>query len=273
MAHKHSEDAVEIYLREISKFKLLSSKEEIQLADRIAKDDPEARDIMIRANLRLVVSIAKHYVDRGLSFLDLIEEGNLGLLRAVQKFDSSEGCKFSTYASWWIRQAIRRALINKVKNVRIPAYMTEMVSKWRIATKELTDELKRQPTNKEIAKRADLPEDKTPTIQQAINAMGTLAEGETSEFGEDFDNILSDMEAPTPDELLFAEFDKQEVLKLLENLSEREQLVIQWRYGINTNDCKTLEEIGRQLELSRERVRQIEKQALAKLKKSLTSNE
>jgi RNA polymerase primary sigma factor len=268
-AMRENDDVVETYLREISKFPLLTGQEEQTLGKRIVKGDPEARDIMIRANLRLVVSIAKNYVDRGLSFLDLVEEGNIGLLRAVQKFDTNEGCKFSTYASWWIRQAIRRAITNKVKNVRIPAYLAESVSKWRQVAKELGHELKRPPTNDEVAAKIKLPKDKVAAVINALHASGGMGKSDAYELADEIENLIFDTDAPTPDQLLFAESERQEINKLLEQLEERERTVITMRFGMQDTDIHTLEEIGKLLQLSRERVRQIEQHALAKLKRLL----
>jgi RNA polymerase primary sigma factor len=225
----------------------------------------EARNEMVRANLRLVVSIAKNYVDRGLSFLDLIEEGNLGLLKAVERFNPDEGCKFSTYASWWIKQTMRRALINKVKNVRVPAYMVETLSKWRKATQDLAQRLGRDPSTQEIASEVGLNPDKLPILHRAILAHGSgLRMGEAS-FVQDIEdeNAL----APGGDDMTIDNTDGRPIDHALETvLSEREQLILRLRFGIGSDaEPCTLEQIGKRISLTRERVRQIEAQALRKL--------
>jgi RNA polymerase primary sigma factor len=225
----------------------------------------EARNEMVRANLRLVVSIAKNYVDRGLSFLDLIEEGNLGLLKAVERFNPDEGCKFSTYASWWIKQTMRRALINKVKNVRVPAYMVETLSKWRKATQDLAQQLGRDPSTEEVAAEVGLSRDKIPILHRAILAQGSgLRVGEAS-FVQDIEDESA--LAPGGDDTAIENTDGRPIEHALVTvLSEREQFILRLRFGIGT-DCEpcTLEQIGKRISLTRERVRQIEAQALRKL--------
>jgi len=225
----------------------------------------EARNEMVRANLRLVVSIAKNYVDRGLSFLDLIEEGNLGLLKAVERFNPDEGCKFSTYASWWIKQTMRRALINKVKNVRVPAYMVETLSKWRKATQDLAQRLGREPSTEEVAAVIGLSQEKLPILHRAILAHGSgLRMGEAS-FVQDIEDETA--LAPGGDDMTVDNTDGRPIDHALETvLSEREQLILRLRFGIGTDSepC-TLEQIGKRISLTRERVRQIEAQALRKL--------
>jgi len=265
---------VSIYRQEISRYKLLTTEAERMLARRIRQGDQEARNDMVRANLRLVVSIAKNYVERGLTLLDLIEEGNIGLLKAVERFNPDEGCKFSTYASWWIKQTMRRALINKVKNVRVPAYMVELLTKWRRATQDLTQALGREPSPDEVAAAVDLEPEKLPVLRHALLAQGQGPRG-AQEIG--YVHEIEDASAPAPggDDLVVDVTDGRPLDHALSAvLSERENLVLRLRFGLETeSESLTLEQIGKRIGLTRERVRQIEAQALRKLFLFLTGEE
>ena len=242
----------------------------------VREGDAPARDRMIRSNLRLVVAIAKNYVDRGLTLLDLIEEGNMGLMRAVERFDAGEGCKFSTYASWWIKQAIRRALINKVKNVRVPAYMIEMVSRVRGARAELVQRLRREPTDAEIGRETDLSAERVASVRRA-EAAATSASSRAASAEEPVPNV-EDLADAVPAEFerpgLAESFAPEEVERLLGCLTERERRILRLRFGIGSDEgMKTLEEVGEVVSLTRERVRQVETGALRKLFLLLTGTE
>jgi RNA polymerase primary sigma factor len=261
---------LETYLREINATALLSAEEEKELARRISQGDIEARDQMVRANLRLVVNIARSYVGKGLSLQDLIEEGNLGLLRAVEGFDPNMNTRFSTYASYWIKQSIKRALVNTAKTIRIPAYMVELLAKWRRATHRLQDELGRPPTQEEVARYMGLPRKKLNIIKKAIRVYNALPQPDPQqEDGWSIDEILMDSRAKTPDTEMVETDDLQMVLELLEKMDPREAAVLRMRFGLDGEEPKTLKEIGECLGLTRERVRQIENEALAKLCVSL----
>ncbi len=261
---------LEAYLREINETPLLSAEEEKELAHRIAQGDPAARDRMVRANLRLVVNIARNYAGKGLPLQDLIEEGNLGLLRAVEGFDPSMNTRFSTYASYWIRQSIKRALINSAKAIRIPAYMVELLSKWRRARMELEDALGRTPTAEEIAKHLGVSKKKLAIIQQAIEVYDAIAQTEqTDEDGVPLGDIVTDERTRSPDVELADADVLQKALELLDELDEREATVIKMRYGLGEYEPRTLKEIGEALGLTRERVRQIERETLHKIAQRL----
>jgi len=256
---------LETYLREINSTALLSAEEEKELARRISQGDIEARDQMVRANLRLVVNIARSYVGKGLSLQDLIEEGNLGLLRAVEGFDPNMNTRFSTYASYWIKQSIKRALVNTAKTIRIPAYMVELLAKWRRATNRLQDELGRPPTHEEVARFMGLPRKKLNIIKKAIRVYNALPQPDPQDDGWSIDEILMDNRSKTPDTEMVETDDLQTVLELLDKMDPREAAVLRMRFGLDDEEPKTLKEIGERLGLTRERVRQIENEALAKL--------
>jgi RNA polymerase primary sigma factor len=259
---------LETYLREINDTPLLRGEDERALARRIEAGDGEARDHLVRANLRLVVNIARKYVGRGPSLEDLIAEGNLGLLRAVEGFDASMNTRFSTYASFWIKQSIRRFLIGTARTVRLPAYMVDLLSKWRRATADLQEELGRAPTEDEVAGRLRLPRKKLNIIKKALRVYNGGPQG-----GQEEDNLLSetlaDPHSKAPDTALADSDELRQVLSLLHLLEPREATVLRIRFGLDGNEPKTLKEIGDRLGLTRERVRQLERQALAELAERL----
>ena len=258
-------DALQLFLNEMGRYKLLTAEEEVELAKRIERGDKEAKDLMVNSNLRLVVSIAKKYQGHGLSLLDLIQEGIIGLIRAVEKFDWRKGFKFSTYATWWIRQAVQRGVANKAREIRIPVHIVDRERKIARAERELTLRLGRPPEEEEVAKAAKLPLKQVREVREAARAVTSLdrpigEEGESS-FG---DLVAGD--APTPEETLHVSLEEDILRRAVESLPEREQAVLKMRYGLNGDaDPKSLEEIGRQMGLTRERVRQLEAAALARL--------
>ena len=269
------------YLREINRVPLLTADQEKELATRQREhEDPKerekAREQMIRANLRLVVNIARNYLNRGLTFMDLIEEGNLGLLRAVDGFEPAQGYRFSTYASWWIKQAIRRALINKVKTIRIPAYMVELIAKAKTVAVNLGAKLDRPPTIEEIAKEMKLPREKIAMMRRAAGtAAQTASQGGDTSMG--LSEMLADEKTPMPQDVLFDDYEKKTIHKLLDSIDAREAKVLRMRYGLGGTEPggtepKTLKEIGEILDLTRERVRQIENEALKKLNQIMTGD-
>ncbi len=256
---------LETYLREINETKLLTADDEKLLANAIADGDVRARDRMVRANLRLVVNIARGYTGKGLGLQDLIEEGNLGLLRAVEGFDPSVGTRFSTYASYWIKQSIKRALINSAKTIRIPAYMVELLSKWRRASARLNDELARSPTAEEVARLLGLPRRKLPIVKKAIQIYNLTPQTDQSEAGWSLGEMVMDERMRTPDDELVENDILSRVMEMLHELEPREATVLRMRFGLHETEPHTLKEIGEQLGLTRERVRQIETEALKKL--------
>jgi RNA polymerase primary sigma factor len=256
---------LETYLREINETSLLSAEEEQDLAERIACGDVRARDQMVRANLRLVVNIARGYTGKGLSLPDLIEEGNLGLLRAVEGFDPHVGTRFSTYASYWIKQSIKRALINSGKTIRIPAYMVELLSKWRRANGRLTDELGRTPTPEEIARVLGLPKKKLPIIKKAIRIYNSTPQTDQAEAGWSLGDMVMDERLKSPEDELVEHDVLKHVMGMLATMDIREATVLRMRFGLDNHQPHTLKEIGESLGLTRERVRQIETEALHKL--------
>jgi len=260
-----AQSPLETYLREINETSLLTAKEERDLARLIEQGDVRARDRMVRANLRLVVNIARGYVGKGLSLQDLIEEGNLGLLRAVEGFDPEMGTRFSTYVRYWIKQSIKRSLINSAKTIRIPAYMVELLSKWRRGSARLNEELGRTPTAEEVARVLGVPKKKLSIIKKAIQVYNSAPQSDQTEAGWSLGEMVMDERLKAPDEELLDHDVLSTVLELLETLESREATVLRMRFGLGMPQSHTLKEIGTQLGLTRERVRQIETEALAKL--------
>jgi len=273
---RHRRDTVqsplETYLREINEVALLTADEEKELAHKIADGDDQARDRMVRANLRLVVNIARGYVGKGLALQDLIEEGNLGLLRAVEGFDPAVGTRFSTYASYWIKQSIKRALVNTAKPIRIPAYMVELLFKWRRASAELQETLGRTPTSEEIAKVLELPKKKLAIVKKAIKVYNLVPQTDQPENGWSLGEMLMDERARAPDVEMVEADDLRIAMNRLDEMDKREAAVLRMRFGLNDSPPKTLKEIGESLGLTRERVRQIENEALGKLSASLLAD-
>lgn len=273
---RHRRDSVqsplETYLREINEVDLLSAEEEKMLATAIAKGDKSARDRMVRANLRLVVNIARNYVGKGLALQDLIEEGNLGLLRAVEGFDPTMGTRFSTYASYWIKQSIKRALVNTAKPIRIPAYMVELLCKWRRMTTELQDKFGRAPTADEIAKALELPKKKLAIVKKAIKVYNLVPQQDQPENGWSLSDMLMDERTRPPDVEMVEADNLKLVMRRLGEMDKREATVLRMRFGLNDERPKTLKEIGESLGLTRERVRQIENEALNKLSATLAAD-
>ena len=266
-----SDDSVRLYLREIGKIPLLSSDEEMELARRIIEGDKKAKDKMAEANMRLVVSIAKRYSGRGLDFLDLIQEGNTGLLRAVEKFDPDKGFKFSTYATWWIRQAITRAIADQARTIRIPVHMIETINKLVRTQRRLTQELNREPTMEELSKERDMEPEKIEYINKIRQETSSLDAG-IGRDGDEEDSVLGDFiedeDTISPEESATNQLLKEKVAEVLSSLSDREQKIVRMRFGLdNGGKSHTLEEVGQQFAVTRERIRQIEAKALAKLRK------
>ncbi len=265
-----SDDSVRLYLREIGKIPLLNPEEELELARKVAAGDKRAKDKMAEANMRLVVSIAKRYSGRGLDFLDLIQEGNTGLLRAVEKFDPDKGFKFSTYATWWIRQAITRAIADQARTIRIPVHMVETINKLLRTQRRMTQELNREPTIEELAKELEMEPDKVEYVMKIKQDITSLDAG-VGRDGEDEDSVLGDFieaeEGATPEESAASQLLKEQVQAILSTLSEREQKILKMRFGLESGKSHTLEEVGQEFAVTRERIRQIEAKALAKLRK------
>lgn len=260
------EDPVRMYLKEIGKVPLLSAEEEIDLAKRMAEGDESAKKRLAEANLRLVVSIAKRYVGRGMLFLDLIQEGNLGLIKAVEKFDYQKGFKFSTYATWWIRQAITRAIADQARTIRIPVHMVETINKLIRVSRQLLQELGREPQPEEIAKELDMPVDRVREIlkisQEPVSLETPIGEEEDSHLGD----FIQDDNVPVPAEAAAATLLKEQLSEVLDTLTDREQKVLRLRFGMNDGRARTLEEVGKEFDVTRERIRQIEAKALRKLR-------
>ena len=256
---------LETYLREINETRLLTADEEKELARAIAQGDVYARDRMVRANLRLVVNIARGYTGKGLGLQDLIEEGNLGLLRAVEGFDPDVGTRFSTYASYWIKQSIKRALINSAKTIRIPAYMVELLSKWRRASARLTEELRRNPTPEEVARLLGLPKRKLPIIKKAIQIYNATPQTDQADAGWSLGEMVMDNRVRNPEEELIESDVMKHIRVMMGDLDERAAAVLRMRFGLEGLEPHTLKEIGEKLGLTRERVRQIETETLKRL--------
>jgi RNA polymerase primary sigma factor len=257
-------DALQLFLNEVGRYKLLTAEEEVELAKRVERGDKDAKDHMVNANLRLVVSIAKKYQGHGLSLLDLIQEGIIGLIRAVEKFDWRRGYKFSTYATWWIRQAVARALADKARTIRMPVHIVERLQKMNRAERTLWTQLGREPTLDEIAEEANLPIVQAKEVRAAARASTSLDQP----VGEQDDAVFGDFvsgDGPLPDEEVETSLRTQALLEALASLPERERTVLVLRYGLGSDEPKTLEDIGRRLGLTRERVRQIEVESLARL--------
>ena len=263
-----ADDSVRLYLREIGKIPLLTAEEELALAHKVVAGEKRAKDKMAEANMRLVVSIAKRYVGRGLDLLDLIQEGNTGLLRAVEKFDPDKGFKFSTYATWWIRQAITRAIADQARTIRIPVHMVETINKLLRTQRRLTQDLNREPTNEEIAEAMELDVEKVEHIMKIKQDISSL---DASVRDDEEDSVLGDFiedeDTVTPEESATGQLLKEQVKGLLGSLSEREQKILRLRFGLEDGKNHTLEEVGQEFSVTRERIRQIEAKALAKLKK------
>jgi RNA polymerase primary sigma factor len=263
-----ADDSVRLYLREIGKIPLLKADEELALAKRVVAGDKRAKDQMAEANMRLVVSIAKRYVGRGLDLLDLIQEGNTGLLRAVEKFDPDKGFKFSTYATWWIRQAITRAIADQARTIRIPVHMVETINKLLRTQRRLTQELNREPSNEEIAKEMEIDVDKVEHIMKIKQDISSL---DASVRDDEEDSVLGDFiedeDTVSPEESAAGQLLKEQVKDLLGSLTEREQKILKLRFGLEDGKSHTLEEVGQEFSVTRERIRQIEAKALAKLRK------
>ncbi|MCY3026128.1 MULTISPECIES: RNA polymerase sigma factor RpoD [Aerococcus] len=259
-------DPVRMYLKEIGRVDLLTADEEVALAKRIEAGDPVAKQELAEANLRLVVSIAKRYVGRGMSFLDLIQEGNMGLMKAVEKFDYTKGFKFSTYATWWIRQAITRSIADQARTIRIPVHMVETINKLVRIQRQLLQELGREPTPEEIGAEMDLPTEKVRNImkisQEPVSLETPIGEEDDSHLGD----FIEDNDAMQPDEYTNQELLKEQLNEVLDTLTDREENVLRLRFGLEDGQTKTLEQVGQQFGVTRERIRQIEAKALRKLR-------
>ncbi|WP_028828338.1 RNA polymerase sigma factor RpoD [Proteocatella sphenisci] len=260
------DDPVRMYLKEIGRIPLLSPEEESSLAQRMDEGDDSVKSLLVEANLRLVVSIAKRYVGRGMLFLDLIQEGNLGLIKAVDKFDYKKGFKFSTYATWWIRQAITRAIADQARTIRIPVHMVETINKLVRISRQLMQELGRDPSPEELAKKMDMPVEKVREIQkisqEPVSLETPIGEEEDSHLGD----FIPDEDAPAPAEAAAYSLLKEQLDEVLTSLNEREQKVLRLRFGLEDGRARTLEEVGKEFEVTRERIRQIEAKALRKLR-------
>ena len=260
------DDPVKIYLKEIGRVPLLSMEEEKQLAERMAQGDTNAKKRLCEANLRLVVSIAKKFVGRGMQFLDLIQEGNLGLLKAVEKFDYNKGFKFSTYATWWIRQAITRAIADQARTIRIPVHMVETITKVKKASSQLLHETGHDPTTEEIAERLEMPVERIQEIiriaQDPVSLETPIGEEENSHLGD----FIQDDDAPAPADAASLMLLKEQLNEVLSTLSDREARVLRLRFGLEDGRARTLEEVGKEFDVTRERIRQIEAKALRKLR-------
>ncbi|MCG8429686.1 MAG: sigma-70 family RNA polymerase sigma factor [Candidatus Omnitrophica bacterium] len=267
-------EALKSYLKEIRNIPLLTAEQEISLSKRIRKGDELARKQMIRSNLRLVINIAKRYMHLGIPFLDLIEEGNLGLMKAVDRFNPHKGFRFSTYAAWWIKQGITRSISEQGKMIRVPVYMSDLITKWKKKKEQLTQKLKRTPTDQEIAKRLRLKKDKVEQINFWMSSSTSsldapIGDGNESQVAD----LIEDQNAVSPDEGIVQLLNKERVENLLEMMSERERMVLDMRFGLQSTKQHTLAEAAKKLGVSRERIRQIEEAALKKLRKFVKQQE
>ena len=273
MADDNSDTGIKIYLREIGQVPLLTPREEIDLAARIKKGDREARALMIKANLRLVVKIAHDYANLGLPLLDLVSEGNIGLMKAVERFDPAKGGKLSTYGAWWIKQSIKRALANQSKTIRLPVHLVDKISKMRRVSLQMSEELGREPTDDELAEEIGLSSRKISQIKTVSTRPTSLdapiSDGDSIEFGE----IIGDEDAQTPFELLRDKNLRGELRELLQVLDDRERKIIFQRFGLDGGKPKTLEEVGKKFGVTRERIRQLQNLALAKMRQALSKKE
>lgn len=284
------------YLKQINQAPLLSAEDERRLAEQIQhslglaeeftsgactmaekehaeEEAVKAREVMVRANLRLVVNIAKKYTKSGMPLSDLIEEGNLGLIRAVEGFDPDQGTRFSTYASWWIKQAIKRALINGVQPIHIPAYMVEMIAKWRNARDEFAEKEGRDPSISELAEFMNLPERKVRIIRRAVKAFTSPTQSAEFDSGFSLSELLADHKTPGPDAAMFSESESTMLQQLLDRIDEREAIILRMRFGLDDGEAMTLKDIGKKIGLTRERVRQIESEALRKLNELISAQD
>jgi RNA polymerase primary sigma factor len=265
-----SDDSVRLYLRDIGKIPLLTSEEELKLARKAARGVKKAKDKMAEANMRLVVSIAKRYSGRGLDFLDLIQEGNTGLLRAVEKFDPEKGFKFSTYATWWIRQAITRAIADQARTIRIPVHMVETINKLLRTQRRMTQELNREPTLEELSKEMEMEIDKIKhvmKIKQDITSLDATIGKEGDDEDSALGNFVEDEDQVSPEDAAAIQLLKEQVKSILGSLGDRERKILEMRFGLNDGKSHTLEEVGQEFDVTRERIRQIEAKALNKIRK------
>jgi RNA polymerase primary sigma factor len=275
MARPGVQSELQLYLREIKEERLLTPDEEKKLGWHIINDEcPESKERMIKANLRLVISISKNYAHRGLPLSDLIEEGNIGLIKAVEGFDPAQGARFSTYASWWIKQAIKRTLINAVQPIHIPAYMVELIARWKQANRKLEERMGRQPTIQELATEMGLPVKKLLIVRRAVKAYHAPSQAPTKDDGEgaDLGDIFEDTRTRAPEQDVERREDFSTILKLLDSIDERDARVLRLRFGLEGKEALTLKQIGKEVGLTRERVRQIEVEALKKLHQQLTDD-
>lgn len=275
MSKAELQSDLQLYMRQINETPLLTAEQEKELGWKVVNDNcPHARDCLVKANLRLVVSIAKNYSNRGLSLTDLIEEGNVGLIRAVEGFDPAQGARFSTYASWWIKQAIKRALINAVQPIHIPAYMVELIAKWKYTSRRLEEQLGRQPTLTELSDEMDLPVKKIRIIKRAVRAMKAPSQGPIGDDGElaNFGDMIADSRGETPEAVVLQDDEIKTIHRLLGAIDEREATVLRLRFGLDGKPPLTLKQIGAEIGLTRERVRQIEAEALRKLNSQITAD-
>lgn len=267
-------EAIRTYLKEIRNIPLLTAKEEIELSKRVRKGDKRARERMIRSNLRLVINIAKRYGHLGIPLMDLIEEGNMGLMKAVEKFNPRKGYRFSTYAAWWIRQSITRSIADQGKMIRVPVYINELMSKWKKVSERLTHELKRTPREEEVAKKMRLPRDKADQVSVWLSVKTSSLEAPIGEEGEnEVMDLVENQKSVAPDEEITRFLDKERITGLLDIMSSREREILDMRFGLVDGKIHTLAEVAKKLGVSRERVRQIEEAALRKLRKFVQQQE